>query len=109
MMLGLPSRLAGLGGVQTCDVVLDGNGNAVDCSQWSNLFTLACWNPMAPCAATGSTTGAPATVDCSQSQLGTFLCELFEAPAGSQVSPLGIPLSMWALGIAGVVAWKVLA
>jgi hypothetical protein len=88
--------------------VLDGNGNAVDCSQWSNLFTLACWTPTAPCAAAGSTPGAPATVDCSQSQLGTFLCELLEAPA-DQVSLLGIPLYMWALGVAGVVAWKVLA
>jgi len=103
MMLGSYASLSGLRGIQTCDVVVDGNGNAVDCSLWSNFFHLACWNPAAPCAATGATDGQPATIDCSKSQLGTVGCDLLEQQ-GSGAGGSSIPWTMIALTGAAVIA-----
>ena len=30
----------GIGGIETCDLVVDGSGNAVDCSSWEIFSTL---------------------------------------------------------------------
>lgn len=85
---------SGMSGIQTCDVVVDGNNNAVDCSLWSNFFHAACWNPLAPCAATGSTNGEPASIDNSLSQLGPVGGAVLEGNS----SFLGIGLTTWVLG-----------
>lgn len=71
----------GIGGIETCDIVVDGSGNAVDCSSWGNFFNSACWNPLAPCASTNSTVGQPATVDNSLSQLGGTVASVVEGNA----------------------------
>lgn len=68
----------GLRGINTCDMVVDGNGNAIDCSSIWNLTTLACWNPISPCAASGSVAGSPATIDNSLSQLGPIAAGILE-------------------------------
>jgi hypothetical protein len=105
MMIGL-AGLRGLGGFNTCDMVVDGNGNGVDCSSWSNIFSLACWNPLSPCAADGCVDGQPCTVDCSKSQLGTIGCNLAEAggaAGGWSVTPIQ---NGAAVIIGGIIFWK---
>jgi hypothetical protein len=74
---------SGLGGIITCDTVVDSDGNAVDCSAFSGLFNSACWTPIAPCAAAGSVVGQPATVDNSLSQLGPVVAGLIETPGAT--------------------------
>lgn len=112
-MLGLPSRLAGLRGlrgIQTCDMVVDGNGNAVDCSSVLNIFNSACWNPLAPCAAAGAVDGQPTTIDCSKSQLGTVGCTVLEqqgAGAGGSTIPWAW-IEIGVVGIAGILLWDLL-
>lgn len=102
MMLGLPTRsLAGLRGIQTCDMVVDGNGNAVDCSSFLNILNASCWNPLAPCAASGAVDGQPTTIDCSKSQLGTVGCAVTEQQA-SGAGGSSVPWGAIMLGIAAV-------
>jgi hypothetical protein len=74
---------SGLGGIITCDVVVDSNGNAVDCSSLGNFFNGACWNPLAPCASSNSTLGQPAQTDNSLSQLGPVVAGLVETPGAT--------------------------
>ena len=99
----MPRR--GLGGIVTCDMVVDGSGNAVDCSLWSNIFNTACWNPVSPCAAAGSVDGQPAVVDNSLSQLGATAAGAIEGtPGQSTVDYLGSPAVWMALAFVGVAA-----
>lgn len=114
MMLGLPvsslSGLRGIGGIQTCDMVVDGNGNAVDCSSVLNLFNSSCWNPLAPCAASGAVDGQPTTIDCSKSQLGTVGCTVLEqqgaGAGGTQIPWAWIEMGVVVLG--GALVWSLL-
>jgi hypothetical protein len=109
MMLGLSGLRGGMSGINTCDLVVDGNGTAWDCSLWSNLLTLACWNPLSPCAAAGCTNGQPCTVDNSQSQLGPTVASIAEGggAAGGGVSVMGISLPiLLGLGILAIVVLK---
>ena len=96
----------GLGGVQTCDLVVDSTGTAVDCSLWSNFFSGACWNPLAPCATLASVPGQAATVDSSLSQLGTVVSSIVETdPTGASDSctaATGLSCTLWMLGAAAV-------
>lgn len=97
----------GLAGIQTCDLVVDSTGTAVDCSLWSNFFSGACWNPLAPCAATGSVADQPAVVDPSLSQLGPVVSSVVESsPPGSGdycSAATGISCTLWMLGGVGLV------
>jgi len=94
----------GLAGIQTCDLVVDSAGTAVDCSLWSNFFTGACWNPLAPCAAGGSAPGAAAPSDPSLSQLGPVISSVVEsAPPGSVdycTTATGVSCTVWLVGAA---------
>lgn len=94
----------GLRGINTCDMVVDGNGTAVDCSLWSNILTLACWNPISPCASSGSVAGSPTTVDNSLSQLGTTAASIVEGggAAGGGMDFLGVSITTWLMVGVGV-------
>jgi len=96
----------GLSGIQTCDLVVDSTGAAVDCSLWSNFFSGACWNPLAPCASAGSTPGQAATVDPSLSQLGPVVSSVVETdPSGSSdycTAATGLSCTLWMLGAAAL-------
>ena len=102
----IPTGLGALGGIVTCDMVVNSSGNAVDCSKWSNLFNGACWNPLSPCAAAGSVDGQPTQADMSQSQLGTVVASVTESQPGQDAcSPvIGISCTVLALGAAAMLA-----
>jgi len=105
--LGLINSM-GVSGIQTCDLVVDSGGTAVDCSLLSNFFTGACWNPLAPCASAGSVPGQAATVDSSLSQLGPVLSTVVEsAPPGSGdycSTATGVSCTWWLIGAAVLTA-----
>jgi hypothetical protein len=99
----------GLAGVQTCDMVVDSSGTAVDCSSIWNFFHGACWNPLAPCAASGAVSGQPSVIDPSLSQLGPLSSVLESAPPGSEgidycSSATGISCTWWLVGLAAAAA-----
>jgi hypothetical protein len=101
----------GFAGIQTCDMVVDSTGTAVDCSLWSNFFSGACWNPLAPCAAIGAVSGQAATVDQSLSQLGPVVASVVEStPPGSPSvdfcsAATGISCTIWLIGGAALAAF----
>lgn len=98
----------GLGGIVTCDLVVDSTGIAVDCSQWSSLFNGACWNPLAPCAQQNSTPGQPATVDNSLSQLGPVGAWFLETDPNGGNTFLGIGSTIWLIAGIGLVTLLVI-
>lgn len=111
MMLGL-GGLRGMGGIQTCDMVVDGNGIAVDCGSVWNILHSACWNPLAPCAATGAVDGQPTTIDCSKSQLGTVGCTALEqqgtGAGGNGLGFITTPILIGAAIIGGLLLFDAL-